>query len=162
VERITPARGIAERAPAVWFISSRINHSKRREYARELARYLEIDSYGKFMNNARIPNGQWRPSKLEILPRYKFTLAFENTIARDYVTEKFFDPLICGSLPIYLGAPNVELFAPGDHSYINVSEYETPRALADYLQFLARDMDAYNSYFAWKQNPLRPSFSRTG
>lgn len=153
-----PPRVKTARAPAVSFISSRINHSKRREYARALMRYLDTDSYGTFMHNAPIPNDQGRLSKLEFLPHYKFTLAFENAIARDYVTEKFFDPLICGSLPIYLGAPNVETFAPGDHCYINVRDFESPRALADYLQFLLSDDDAYNAYFAWKQKPLRAEF----
>ncbi len=146
------------RAPVVAFISSRFNRSGRREYMRELMRDLEIDSYGKFLNNARIPNDRWRPSKLEILPRYKFTLAFENAIARDYVTEKFFDPLLCGSVPIYLGAPNVDEFAPGDHCFINVNDFESPRALAAHLQLLAHDANAYNEYLVWKQKSLRPSF----
>lgn len=146
------------RAPVAAFISSRINQSGRREYARELARCLNIDSYGKFLNNARLAHDDWRPSKLQTIARYKFTLAFENAVADDYVTEKFFDPLIVGSLPIYLGAPNVETFAPGDHCYINVKDFESPRALAAQIQFLARDADAYNTYFEWKQKPLRPAF----
>lgn len=155
---LSPPREKTASAPAVSFISSRINRSGRREYARELMRYLQTDSYGNFLNNARVENDRGRPSKLETIARYKFTLAFENARARDYVTEKFFDPLVAGSLPIYLGAPNVETFAPGDHCYINVANFENPRALAEYLHFLARDEDAYNAYFAWKEKPLRPTF----
>jgi hypothetical protein len=154
----TPPYEKTARAPAVLFISSRINQSGRREYARELMRYLQTDSYGKFMRSARLPNDRGRPSKLETLRYYKFTLAFENAIAPDYVTEKFYDPLIAGSVPIYLGAPNVETFAPGDHCYINVNDFASPHALAEYLHFLLRDQDAYNAYFAWKQKPLRPAF----
>lgn len=154
----SPPQDKTARAPAVSFISSRVNSSHRREYARALAHDLEIDSYGKFMRNARVENDQWRPSKLETIARYKFTLAFENAVSQDYVTEKFFDPLIAGSLPIYLGAPNVEAFAPGEHCYINVRDFESPRALAAYLKFLARDAYAYNAYFEWKQKPFRPTF----
>jgi len=113
-----PPRAKTASAPAVSFISSRINRSGRREYARELMRYLQTDSYGNFLNNARVQNDRGRPSKIETLRHYKFTLAFENALARDYVTEKFFDPLVAGSVPIYLGAPNVETFAPGAHCYI--------------------------------------------
>lgn len=118
-------------APLVSFISSRINHSGRRTYVRELMHYLDIDSYGKFMRNVRIKPDRGRVSKLETLARYKFTLAFENAIGQDYVTEKFYDPLICGSVPLYLGAPNIETFALGDRCYINVNVYATPRALAE-------------------------------
>lgn len=146
------------RAPVASFISSRVNHSGRRAYARELMRNLDIDSYGKFMRNARLARDIGRASKLETLARYKFTLAFENAIGRDYVTEKFYDPLICGSVPIYLGAPNIETFAPGDHCYINVNDFANPRALAEYVRFLAHDENAYNAYFAWKQKPLRAGF----
>lgn len=145
-------------APAVSFISSRTDKSGRRAYARELMRRLKTDSYGKVLNNAHLADDTWRPTKLKTIARYKFTLAFENSIAQDYVTEKFFDPLIKGSLPIYLGAPNVEELAPGDHCYINVKDYAGPRALADHLNMLAHDEDAYNAFFDWKQKPIRPRF----
>ncbi len=153
-----PPQPKTARAPVVAFVSSRINSSGRREYMRELMRHVEMDSYGKFLNNARLAKDRWRATKLDTIARYKFTLAFENAIARDYVTEKFFDPLLRGSVPIYLGAPNVETFAPGDKCYLNVNDFESPRALAAYVQFLARDADAYNEYFAWKQKPFRPAF----
>jgi hypothetical protein len=140
------------------FISSRFNQSGRLEYTRELMRYLKIDSFGKFMRNQRLRDDRWRPTKLEVIARYKFTLAFENAIAPDYVTEKFFDPLVVGSVPVYLGAPNVESYAPGDHCFINTSAFSSPRALAEYLLTLAADPLAYDVYLDWKQKPFRPAF----
>src|SRR6185503_6597714 len=114
-------------------ISSNMDRSGRRTYIRELARHLPIDSYGKFMRNKSLPHDSWRPSKLEIISGYKFTIAFENSCTQDYVTEKFFDPLVAGSVPIYLGAPNVEEFAPGDHCFINAADFPDPKMLAEYL-----------------------------
>jgi hypothetical protein len=142
------------------FISSRFNQSRRREVMRELARYLRVDSYGKFMRNRSLRGDRWRPTKLETIARYKFTLAFENAIAADYVTEKFFDPLLAGSVPVYLGAPNVESFAPGDHCYINTADFSSPRALADYLLALGRDPSAYYAYLEWKNKPYRAAFEK--
>jgi hypothetical protein len=147
-------------ALAVMFISSRVDRSGRRAHARELMRYLRVDSYGKFLRNKTIPNDRGRPSKNEIIARYKFTLAFENSISEDYVTEKFFDPLVFGSVPVYLGAPNVARFAPGDHSFINVADFPSPRVLADYLNQLGRDETEYQTYFAWKEKPFLPAFSQ--
>lgn len=153
-----PPQAKTAQAPAVSFISSRINHSGRRKYMRELLRHLRTDSYGRFMNNVRGIKDTGRPFKLATIARYKFTLAFENAIGRDYVTEKFFDPLIMGSLPVYLGAPNVAEFAPGEHCFINVQDYARPQALAEYLNYLNNDDAAYDAYFEWKKKPLRPAF----
>src|SRR5262245_8090347 len=98
--------------------------------------------------------------KLKTFETYKFTLAFENAIGQDYVTEKFFDPLIAGSVPVYLGAPNVEDFAPGDNCFINASDWRSPEALARYLIEVASDEHRYQSFFEWKARPFRPQFCR--
>ena len=143
---------------AVLFISSRMNRSRRLEYATELMRYVDVHSYGKFRRNRTLSDDNWRPTKLEVLAAYKFTLAFENAIGEDYVTEKFFDPLVAGSVPVYLGAPNVERLTPGDHCYINTADFANPKALGEYLLALHEDTTAYEAYFAWKQRPLRPAF----
>lgn len=86
------------------FVSSPVNKSRRIEYLSELSKELEIDSYGMFMNNCKIKEDMGYTSKLETIKNYKFTIAFENAISEDYVTEKFFDPLTMGSVPVYLGA----------------------------------------------------------
>jgi hypothetical protein len=144
-------------APVASFISSRVNRSRRREYARELMRYIAVDSYGRFLNNARLEDDRGVASKRACIARYKFTLAFENAIAPDYVTEKFFDPLLAGSVPVYLGAPNVECFAPGEHCFINAAG-KSPRQLAAELTALAQDDAAYAALHAWHSKPFRPAF----
>jgi hypothetical protein len=63
-----------------------------------------------------------------------------------------------GSVPVYLGAPNIEEFAPGDHCYINVKDFSSPRALAKYLKELDRDDARYEEYLQWKKRPFRDSF----
>ncbi len=140
------------------FISSSFDASGRLGYAKALMQHLDVHCYGKFLNNRVIEHDAGRKSKLAILARYPFTLAFENAIARDYVTEKFFDPLLCGSVPVYLGAPNIEDFAPGDHCFINAAKFPDPGTLADYVLTIARDQEQYQRYLEWKAKPLRPAF----
>lgn len=53
------------------------------------------------MNNAREPGGGRQKTKL--LRSYRFSLAFENSETPDYITEKFFDALMAGAVPVYLG-----------------------------------------------------------
>ncbi len=144
--------------PVAMFISSRIDQSGRCAYARDLARHIPIDSYGRFLRNKRLRNDSWRPSKLETIAHYPFTIAFENSIADDYVTEKFFDPLVAGSVPIYLGARNVAELAPGERCYLDVRDFASPRALADHLRALLDDPVAYEELLAWKRRQLRPEF----
>jgi hypothetical protein len=143
---------------AVLLISARLNRSRRVEYATELMRYLDVHSYGKVLPNRRLSLDQGRPTKLELIAGYKFTLAFENAIDVDYVTEKFFDPLVAGSVPVYFGAPNVDDFAPGERCFINTADFRDPKELADYLRHLNRVDAAYQEYFAWKAGPFRPGF----
>jgi len=154
----TPAQPRPPGNLAVMLVSSHFNHSRRLQYLQELMNYLPIHSYGKVLNNRRLENDTGRLSKMTLIAQYPFTLAFENAVAPDYVTEKFFDPLIAGSLPVYLGASNIADFAPGEHCYINALDFENPAALAAFLLELASDEQRYLSYLAWKSRPLRPQF----
>lgn len=45
----------------------------------------------------------------KFVARYKFVIAYENSICNDYITEKLWRPLILGVVPIYFGAPNVDV-----------------------------------------------------
>jgi len=155
---VNPARRKTERAPLVYINSNDFDKSGRLEYVRELMQYLPVDSYGKSLNNRPIPEDHGRDTKLEIISRYKFTLAYENSRTRDYVTEKFYDPFEAGSVPVYLGAPNLADFVPGEHCYVEVDQFNGPRDLADYLLRAAGDDAEYESYFAWKQKPLKQPF----
>jgi len=153
----TPALKTAS-VPLVAFVSNRFDLSGRFKYLKELMQYLPVDSYGLALQNKKLPEDKRQETKLETIAAYKFTLAFENSISQDYVTEKFFEPLIVGSVPVYLGAPNIDDFAPGEHCYINVAQFKGPRELAEYLIFAAGNQSEYDSYLAWKTKPLRQSF----
>jgi hypothetical protein len=42
-------------------------------------------------------------TSMQVLGRYQFNFAFENSIEDGYVTEKVFDALVSGTVPVYLG-----------------------------------------------------------
>ncbi len=140
-------------------ISSSVNQSKRLEYLGELMQYIDIESYGKIYNNKTIEYDNGRETKLDVYSKYKFVIAFENTICRDYVTQKFYDPLLAGSVPIYLGAPNIEEFTPGDNCYINTNNYSSPRELASYLKKCFIDDEEYMKYHKWRKLSFHKSFT---
>jgi Glycosyltransferase family 10 (fucosyltransferase) C-term len=111
--------------------------------------YLPVDSYGKCFNNRKLPDDSGWRSKLDTIARYKFTLAFENSISADYVTEKFFDALSAGSVPVYRGAPNIGDLAPGDGCFIDASQFRGPRELAEYLSYLDQHEEQFERYLCW-------------
>lgn len=141
-----------------FFASNSVELSGRTAYAARLMRYIQVDSHGKCLNNRKIDDDTGWESKLDKMSRYKFDLAFENAIDDDYVTEKFFQPLIVGTVPVYLGATNVSKFAPGEHCFIDCNDYKDPRDLAEYLLYLDNSVDEYAKYLAWKNRPFAQSF----
>ncbi len=79
----------------------------RAEFFLRLNQVRPVDSYGKVLNNqGRAPAG--RAGKMEVLAQSTFTIAFENYMALGYVTEKIYEPLLAGSIPIYWGAPEAK------------------------------------------------------
>ncbi|MFN4140948.1 glycosyltransferase family 10 domain-containing protein [Aestuariivirga sp.] len=135
------------------FISSGVNKSGREAYLAELMKHIEIASYGRYQNNRRLPGDTGRDTKLRLMKSFTYAIAFENSLEEDYVTEKFFDPISVGTIPVYLGAPNAGEFYPGDECCIDASDHPDPRRMAQMmLQSDARD------FHRWRGKPLRQSF----
>ncbi|MHA1189627.1 MAG: glycosyltransferase family 10 domain-containing protein [Alphaproteobacteria bacterium] len=155
----TPVADKTAGAAAVLFQSAPYDRSGRNGYAGELMAHMDVHSYGKFLNNRQIgTEDRGGETKRQIISAYKFCLAFENSIAPDYVTEKFFDPLRAGTVPVYRGAPNIDDFAPGDHAFIDASKFAGPRELAACMSALDQDDAAYRAYFRWRENGFSASY----
>ena len=82
--------------------------------------------------------------------KYKFYLSFENSICEDYITEKVWNILKLDIVPVVLGGADYASLLP-PHSYIDVANFTSPKALAAYLKQVANDDDLYRSYFRWKR-----------
>ncbi len=99
----------------------------------------KIEIYGKrWEDNISLEDSRyiqhWGQRKFDILKNYHFNLCFENTIAPYYCTEKIWDAIFCGCLPIYYGGKDstiYEDFPP--HSFIDYCEFESPLELLNYI-----------------------------
>lgn len=76
----------------------------------------------KYYNAAKKLNPTRIDSKHAVLAQYKFNLCFENCAFPGYVTEKIFDCLLAGTIPVYFGAPDISDFVPSD-CYIDYRDY---------------------------------------
>jgi hypothetical protein len=159
IERVRDATSAASPKKNVcMFISSLQNESNRIEYLKTLMQQIHIDSYGKLFHNTDLENDKGYKTKQTKISEYKFVIAFENAIYDDYVTEKFYDPLLVGSIPVYLGAPNIDSFSPGQNSFVDVRDYPDPKALAFDLNRYCQNNKLTEDFYQWKNKPLNDRF----
>lgn len=67
-------------------------------------------------------------SKFEVLQSYEFCLCFENMAMNGYITEKIFDCLYAGTIPLYLGAPDISRYIPST-VYVDCSKFSSWSAM---------------------------------
>jgi hypothetical protein len=93
-------------------------------------------------------------SKRGVIGRYLFYMAFENSIEPGYITEKAFDALVAGSVPVYLGDhENLRALLPDPKAAIFVADYHgNITALAEYLLYLTVNETAYEEHRVWRQS----------
>jgi alpha(1,3/1,4) fucosyltransferase len=73
--------------------------------------------------------------KLETLSQYRFSLCLENSVFEGYISEKIFDCFFTGTIPIYLGAPDVERVIPSE-TFVDLRKFKNYRELETFLDSL--------------------------
>ncbi|KAJ8500677.1 hypothetical protein OPV22_011229 [Ensete ventricosum] len=151
---MTPMQPKNEEALAAAFISNCGAQNFRLQALTMLEELgIKIDSYGGCHRNR-----DGNVDKVETLKRYKFSLAFENSNEEDYVTEKFFQSLVAGTVPVVIGAPNIQDFAPSPDSILHIKEISDIASVAKSIRYLATNSDAYNHALRWKHEGPSDSF----
>ncbi|KAK3022553.1 hypothetical protein RJ639_047491 [Escallonia herrerae] len=151
---MAPLQPKTESALAAAFISNCAARNFRLQALEALEKSnIKIDSYGGCHRNR-----DGHVEKVEALKRYKFSLAFENSNEEDYVTEKFFQSLVAGSVPVVVGAPNIQDFAPSPGSVLHIKELKDVDSVSKKMKYLAENADAYNQSLRWKYEGPSDSF----
>tara|TARA_Y100001978_G_C23668201_1_gene422286 strand:- start:217 stop:1281 length:1065 start_codon:yes stop_codon:yes gene_type:complete len=77
-------------------------------------------------------------SKLATMENYEFSLAIEPTVGKfNSICEKIFDPMICGTIPIYYGQKNLKDIPI--NSYIRIDKTTKPRDIIDIIKNTSKD-----------------------
>lgn len=77
--------------------------------------------------------GPYTGSKLDLLENYRFTIAYENCLNDcGYITEKLFDALLAGCVPVYLGNTGIGSYVPKG-VFVDRSNFETNEELLEHL-----------------------------
>ncbi|CAK1542382.1 unnamed protein product [Leptosia nina] len=137
---------------AAWFVSKCETMSAREVVARELDEELlkrygwSIDVYGDCGKYA-CPRRYAQLCNVKIEDEYFFYLAFENSFAEDYVTEKILLALNNYAVPIVYGGANYSRFLPPD-SYLNIRELGVAE-VARLMHKAYKHREYYHNYFKW-------------
>lgn len=76
-------------------------------------------------------------SKYQTLSEYDFAIAFENTVMPGHVCEKIFDCFFVGTIPVYLGAPDIEKYVPKE-CFIDMRDFRDYGKLKRFLKSLTK------------------------
>ncbi len=148
----------------VWYVSHCETFSRREDYVMEMIKYVDVDVFGDCVNY--FPNSRRDickgvrdiPCVTNLMNQYKFYLAFENCLCKDYITEKYWklydsDKIFrMNVISVVRGAKDetYRSMTKPDKFYLHVDNFKSPKALAEYLHYLNENDTAYLEYFSWK------------
>ncbi len=114
----------------------------------------EFDLYGIGWEKEKYKNYKgYIFDKIGCLSHYKFNICYENTKnLPGYVTEKIFDCLVAGSVPIYLGANNITDYVP-KNCFIDRRDFSSFNEL--YIYISSMPQNTYNQYIKNIQTYLK-------
>eukprot|EP00775_Hariotina_reticulata_P007304 gene7304-7517_t len=159
-----PAVPVEEKQHALVYINSNCGaQSGRTTIMRQMMDLKDkakvpVHSYGRCDNNKPWPAGN--PSKVEVFSKYKFCVSMENSIRQDYVTEKMWDGLTAGCIPVYLGPPLALQIVPDAFGVImydpnGKGNASTPEGLDALLNEIGNDKQRYEAMLAWRKRKPR-------
>ena len=99
-----------------------------------------LDVYGvgwpENIRKGESQHGEWPKAKQETLQNYHFNLAFENTKWPYYCTEKIWDSIQGGCLPIYYGESNAIYEDFPQDSFLDYCQFGNAQELFRYIQLM--------------------------
>lgn len=133
-----------------WVVSNWSESHARVAFYYKLRRYLQVDVFGRA--GRRVPEdiGGSR-GVVKLLGLYQFYLSLENSQHTDYITEKLWNAVLAGAVPVVLGPSrqNYERFLPPE-AFIHVDDFPTVRGLARYLLMLKHNPKRLMRHLDWR------------
>lgn len=117
-----------------------------------IASDIELDVFGKtnrYTNNSKYKGQLPERNKAAGLYDYRFNLAIENGFTDFYFSEKFCDPILCNTFPIYLGCNQIDKFFPKESYFQLNPEQDMVAQIKDILSIPVDQLN-YNALFEAK------------
>jgi len=126
--------------------------SPREHYVNLISQYKRVDCAGMHLNNHPIVSGEPGTTegaieKIKFLSDYKFAFAIENNDTfqgtSGYTTEKIFEPMIAGCVPIYWGNKDIDKDF-NQLSFVNLKRFNDEAQLLDFIMELDTNENLFN------------------
>ena len=100
------------------------------------------------------------PLARQVLEKYKFAICFENSIASGWITERIFDCFLAGSVPVYLGDPNITSRIP-KNTFVDMRDFSSYEDLYAYMKSMTKEryIDYINAISVFLSGPGNYRFS---
>lgn len=146
---------------ACMFAGNKYAFGKHEQYSirRKIVRYFEkyaaddFDLYGHGWDGPYKRFKVYRgpaDDKLEVSSHYKFSFCLENErFVKSNITEKIFDAMIVGTVPVYEGMDDIEDFVPAN-CFIKYSRFSSIEDCVEYLKNMSEE-----EYLRYKENIKR-------
>ena len=82
---------------------------------------------------------------MKVNDEYQFSIACENTIQKNYISEKFWDVILTDAVPIYLGCSNISELIP-DGCYISLNDININDMVNTIKSIIDNESELYNQY----------------
>ncbi|KAM4634108.1 alpha-(1,3)-fucosyltransferase 7, partial [Polymixia lowei] len=134
---------------ACWVVSNCKAKHLRTQVYHHLKDVIPVAVYGA-CNKKKLSSQVLLPT----ISRCYFYLAFENSVSKDYITEKLWrNAYQAGVVPVVLGPllNDYKAVVP-PNSFIHVDEFASVKDLGKHLKQLAEDKERYAKYFNWRRD----------
>ena len=123
---------------------------ERQKFFDLISKKVSVDSGGRYLNNVGGPV----ENKFEFQSRYRFSIAFENSSAPGYTTEKILQAFAAGTIPIYWGDPRIANHF-NEKSFINCHAYQSFEQVIEEVERVNNDKSLFGQYInepIWNDN----------
>jgi hypothetical protein len=126
-------------------LTNKIIYQQRTDFAVALSQNLKVDIYGTYWDsNGNNIKGDIFNKHIG-LDEYRFSIACENTIQKNYISEKFWDLILTDTIPIYLGCNNIKDLIP-ENSFIYLNELNMDEMVETINKIMENPIELYDKY----------------
>ncbi len=157
------AQVLREKTKFCAFLFRNFRCATRNRFLEILSAHMRVEAGGRTLRSVRSAPLRQQPTFLEaavdFYRPYKFVIAFENSLALDYASEKVWTAIHADAVPIYWGNPRIaNYFNP--ERFINAFDFDNLESLVRHVMRVHQDDELYLRYLSAPARTLRQDGAR--
>jgi hypothetical protein len=89
----------------------------------------------------------WHDDAVHLYSKYRFVVAFENSVVDGYITEKILNAMLADAIPIYFGPKQVKSYFNPD-AFIDCGDFDSLRECASFVARVDANASLLSSYLS--------------